>query len=245
MTKATSHRLSGAVCSRDNLSPKDIDALYQLFLTYYRQVDRPTFDRDLAEKEWILTLRDEQGILRGFTTMKLYEVTLQGRPIRAVFNGNTIIDQAYWGEQELVRTWCRFMAQLKQTQPETPLYWYLICSGYRTYLFLPLFFREFYPQHDGPEHCFDRSLADHLGALKFPDEYRDGVVRVSAARECLVADIAVPSEARRRSPHVQFFLDRNPNFLRGDELVCMAEFSWKNTRRTARQALEEVSGIAC
>jgi hypothetical protein len=38
---------------------------------------------------------------------------------------------------------------------------------------------------------------------------------------------------------VQFFLQQNPGYLNGDELVCLAEYSLDNTRRTARTALEE------
>jgi hypothetical protein len=37
---------------------------------------------------------------------------------------------------------------------------------------------------------------------------------------------------------VRFFVDHNPSYLRGDELVCVAEFSLTNLRRRARQIAE-------
>ena len=233
--------LSGTVRPRAEVDPAEADRLYDLFVRYYLNVERATFDRDLAEKDWVLLLRDAAGELRGFTTLKLYDVELLGRRVRAVFNGNTIIDRASWGDQELVRAWCGFMAQLKSHAPSVPLYWYLISSGYRTYLYLPLFFREFYPRHDVETPLFEARLIDCLGRMKFPDEYRDGCVRVAEPRECLRPDLAVPLESRARNPHVRFFLERNRGYLRGDELVCVAEYSLENTRRMAHTALSRLS----
>jgi hypothetical protein len=137
------------------------------------------------------------------------------------------------------------MAELKMREPAVPLYWYLISSGFRTYLYLPLFFKEFYPRHDRGGACFEKDLSELLGRMKFPEEYHDGIVRVSRPRECLRRELAVPPPARLRNPHVRFFLERNPGYLRGDELVCLAEFSLENALRTARQALLEAALVPC
>lgn len=228
-------RLSGIVIPQAGVDPALGDRLFDLFRRYYLRVDRATFDRDLAEKDWVLLLRDPAGEARGFTTMKLFDLPVRGRRVRAVFNGNTIIDRDFWGEQELVRTWCRFMAGLRAELPSIPLYWYLICSGYRTYLYLPLFFHDFHPCHDRPTPPFEAALIETLGRLKFSEEYRDGVVRVAEPRECLLPDLAVPSPRKLENPAVRFFVERNPGYLRGDELVCMAEFTSGNLKRTARE----------
>jgi len=226
-----------SVVARLSISRADADAMYALFGHYYLKVDRVTFDRDLEEKDWVLLLRDGSGDVRGFTTLKLFDVTVHGRPLRAIFNGNTIIDRDCWGDQELGRAWCRFMADLKLETSSVPLYWFLICSGYRTYLYLPFFFRDFYPRHDNKTPAFEAVLIDHLGRMKYPQEYADGVVRVREPRECLQSDLAVPPPHRVSNPHVKYFVDRNSGYLRGDELVCVTEFSLENTRRTAHDAL--------
>ena len=231
--------LQGTVLARETVDGAVVERLYELFVAYYHDVDRSMFDRDWEEKDWALLLRDVEGTVRGFTTMKLYDLDIFGCRVRAVFNGNTITDQACWGEQELVRTWCRFMAELKMDAPSVPLYWYLISSGFRTYLFLPLFFRDFVPRCDRQPAAFEAELRDYLGRMKFPEEYRDGMIRVAKPRECLRPELAVPSPAKLRNAHVRFFVEQNPGYLRGDELVCLAEYSLENTRRTARKALEE------
>jgi len=239
-----SNRLAGSIVARTAIDGELAGRLYSLFVQYYDHVDRVTFDRDLAGKDWVLLLKDGCGIVQGFTTLRLYELTFRSLQIRAVFNGNTIIDRSCWGGQELVRCWCRFMARLKLEAADTRLYWFLICSGYRTYLYLPLFYRSFYPRYGCETPEFEQALIDFLGRMAFPDEYRDGIVRVAGPRECLQADLAVPPAHKQKHSHVKFFVERNPGYLRGDELVCLTEFSYENTMGLARQAFEEVAALS-
>src|SRR5947199_5281201 len=124
--------LTGRVLPRRDVDVATERRLFELFQRYYRNVDELVFRGDLAEKDWVLLLTDPAGDVQGFTTIMLSELELEGRPLRTVFSGNTVIDRAYWGSQELMETWCRFAARLKAEQPEVPLYWFLICSGYRT-----------------------------------------------------------------------------------------------------------------
>ena len=214
---------------RESLSSSEDAELYRLFEQYYSHVSRDLFERDLDDKDWVLMLRDRHGVVKGFTTLKLYDTKLLGRRVRALFNGNTIIDQAYWGEQELVRTWCRFMAQLKMAEPEVALYWYLICSGYRTYMFLPLFFKNFYPRFDGRRFSLERFLVDYFGELKFAQEYNDGGIHMAEPRECLRPELARPSSAKLRNPHVRFFVDSNPGYLGEGQERDMTIFSRKGS----------------
>ncbi len=232
-------RLTASVVEVPSLGAPVTDRLYDLFTRYYGRSDRATFDRDLAEKGWVLLLSDEAGAIQGFTTIMLLETELEGRRLRAAFSGNTIIDRSFWGEQELVRSWCRFLGELRLAAPDVPLYWFLICSGYRTYLYLPLFFETFYPRGDRPTPPFEGALIDHLGRLKFPEEYRDGVVRVREPRECLRPDLAVPLPRKLENPHIRFFFERNPGSARGDELVCVTRIDPDNMKRLARSAVLE------
>jgi hypothetical protein len=232
--------LKGQIIAASSVESSLADRLYELFATYYLQVDRNVFDHDQAEKDWVLLLQDTEKIVRGFTTLKIYDLEMDGRRVRVVFSGNTIIERECWGEQELVRTWCRFMAGLKQERPALPLYWFLICSGYRTYLYLPLFYSEFYPRYDCPTPEPQQRIIDALGRMKFAGEYRQGVVRVRRPRECLQPELGVPDSHKLRNPHVAFFLKKNPGYLTGDELVCITEFSLENTKRLAHRIAREV-----
>lgn len=228
-------KLTGAVIPREEVHSSEVDRMYELFSQLYLHLDRDRFNADLAEKDRVLLLSDSNGIIQGFTTLKLYQAEVEGKRLQAMFNGNTVIHPEFWGEQELVATWCQFMAETKKQTPDLSLYWFLICSGYRTYMYLPLFFNEFYPRYDREPPAFERMLIDHLGKRKYPREYHNGIIHVEEPRECLTPELAEPPAHKKKNPHVSFFLEQNPGWTRGDELVCIADFTLANTRRRAHQ----------
>ncbi|KTD57015.1 hypothetical protein Lsan_2637 [Legionella santicrucis] len=234
-------KLQGSVELVEQCELNTRQRLYEIFIKYYSKTDRETFDKDLNEKQWVLLMKDHDGKIQGFTTMMLYDLVFQGKPIRAVFSGNTIIEKDFWGSGVLSKTWCHFMAYLKLSESDVPLYWYLISSGYRTYLFLPFFYKEFYPRYDKTTPPFEAQLIDTLGHIKFPDEYSNGLVRPLVPRECLQESIAQPPERKLKNPHVAFFLEKNPRYLLGDELVCLTEFSFENNLGAAHSALQKVN----
>ncbi len=240
-----SQQLIGVTQRREDVPVDEVNSYYQLFSQYYRKVDWDVFLDDWLEKEWVITLKDREGVLRGFTTLMLYEMEFKGEPLRAVFSGNTIIEKEFWGEQVLARSWGDFMADRKLEKPEIPLYWFLISSGFRTYLFLPIFFKNFYPSVKQGTPQYEQELIDCLGRMKFPDEYKEGVVRVHKERECLRKDLTQAHRSRKMIEHIQFFQDKNPGHLRGDELVCLAEFSFENNKRLAQTCLNEKKAQLC
>ena len=62
------------------------------------------------------------------------------------------------------------------------------------------------------------------------------MVRFAASRGHLRAEYAQVPDAHRRLPEVAFFLDRNPGYARGDELVCVCELAAGTLRPLARRA---------
>ena len=119
----------------------------------------------------------------------------------------------------------------------TPLYWFLLTKGIKTYGLLPLFFRLFYPNVATPTPVFEQYLIDHLANQKFGSSYlkEHGIVRSVPKADYLKASLAEIPVHRRHKPYVQFFLDRNPGYLHGDELVCLARISTSNFTRIAQR----------
>jgi hypothetical protein len=60
-----------------------------------------------------------------------------------VYSGVTIIRSEYWGTPQLPSTWIKTVLE-KSAEMVQPLYWLLISSGYKTYRFLTVFYKEFY-----------------------------------------------------------------------------------------------------
>jgi hypothetical protein len=237
-----SKRLTGKLRTRTELCDREIRALFEIFSRHYEKVSWNAFLRDLDEKDYIILLCDSvTGEPRGFSTQQILESEHEGRAVRAVFSGDTIIDRAFWGEQELVRAWCRFAGRVLAAEPGTPLYWFLISKGYRTYLFLPLFYREFYPRRGAVASHFEKSVVDLLASEKFGGDYdpRTGLIRFAESHGQLSAELAEIPPARREHPDVQFFLSRNPEYARGQELVCLARIHPDNMKSFAAAAVRE------
>jgi hypothetical protein len=231
--------IQGEILSREALSEPLEDQLYGLYDAHYEGGSRERFGADLREKEWVLLLREPGGAPVGFSTQALMDVEVEGRPVRALFSGDTVIHREFWGSQELTRTWLRFAgAQLARCE-DRPFYWFLISKGHRTYQYLPLFFHEFYPRYDAPTPPFERRLIETLATKRFPEHFRpeSGLIEWRGEHDRLRPELD-GCHRRLRSPHVRFFLSRNPDYHTGTDLVCVAEIHPENLRGWVRQDLE-------
>ena len=224
-------RLQGRLVPVADVTPARRDALFALMDRHYEHVRRPAFDADLDEKQWVILLSDPAtDEIRGFSTQVVLHTEAEGRPIRALFSGDTIVDRAHWGDPTLAHVWGRLALSLIDAAPKAEFYWFLISKGYKTYRFLPLFFREFYPRHDAATPDGARRVLDALARRKFRTGYdaAAGVVRAGPGKDRLRPDVAEVTPERLRDPHVSFFVRRNPGHARGDELCCLAPLTRAN-----------------
>jgi hypothetical protein len=204
--------------------------MMQLFGEHYNPVCPEHFRRDLAEKDHVVLLRDEaSGTLQGFSTLAVYTATAQGREVGVVYSGDTIIRPAFWGTPALPSVWIKRVLALAAEMPQ-PVYWLLISSGYKSYRFLPVFYREFYPRYECPTPPDLQAILDELAQQRFHEQYDPaaGLVRFERGATPLRPGVAEVSEERQRNPHIRFFLARNPGHAQGDELVCLTRISWEN-----------------
>lgn len=201
-----------------------------IYLESYDASSEALFLSDLANKDEVLLVY-AGGELVGFTTVRSFEREWQGRRIRVVYSGDTVIEQAHWGQQALAFAWIARMGALKRESPNLPLYWFLLVKGHRTFRYLPVFGKTFHP-HWSVNRDDLKSLADTLALEMFPGDYNPatGVVEFSQSRGHLKSDLALPSPEELNREGVRFFLDRNPGFRRGHELVCLCEVEEHNMK---------------
>jgi hypothetical protein len=231
--------LTGRVVPVPTLAVTERDRMFELLRGYFANVRRGRFDADLAEKEWVILLTDRaSGAIVGFSTLMRLRVVVDEAPVVAFFSGDTIVARERWNESTLPRLWSRHVFRLAGAETTPRVYWFLISSGYKTYRFLPVFFREFYPTYASPTPPEVKRLLDALGRSKFGPGYdpEPGVVRLPEPAP-LRSGVAELTPQRLRDPHVRFFVAANPGHARGDELACLAELSVANLTRAARRAL--------
>jgi hypothetical protein len=223
------------------LESRTVREMYALYGNYYDSTSLSLFESDLSDKDYVVVLNDETGAVIGFSTLAVLNGEIEGRPLRAIYSGDTIIDRAYWGTQALAFTWLRFAGTVKAQVPDCPLYWFLIVKGHRTYRYLSTFSIDFYPHWELPTPSWAQSIMAGLALRRFKDAYdpERGVVSFAKSRGHLKPAWAAvePEEALR--PDVAFFLRSNPGYDHGDELVCLTELSPGNLRPLARRVFEQ------
>lgn len=243
-------RLIGSVVPCMSLDCADRERMYALFASYFTATSRARFEADLAEKEGAILLRDSRaGEIQGFSTFMRLAAEVDGRSIVAFFSGDTIVEARYWGESLLARLWGKTVFQeadrMVLVNPAAEIYWFLICSGYKTFRYLPVFFREFYPHPQAPAPAQVQRILDVLGRAKFGDRYHaeSGIVQLEHAAP-LRPGVAEITAQRQRDPMVAFFASRNPGHAQGDELACLTRISRSNLTRAAERMLGNFSPAA-
>ena len=211
--------------------------MYHLLARYFDGVSRPQFERDLAEKTWVVRLYRD-GQLVGFTSLLVRDAEFDDEKLTAIYSGDTIMSPEAWGTPALARAWIAAVNRVRSAQPDRRCYWLLLTSGYRTYRFLPVFWRNFYPRWDAQTPGDVTELMTHLAQQQYGDRYdgKSGLVRFDQPQR-LRGGLAGMPEARLADPHIAFFAARNPRHRDGDELVCLTEISEANLTRAGRRMI--------
>lgn len=233
-------RLKGDVIEISQLSRGQINEMFNLFCVYFTYVERAKFDMDLQEKDWVIILKDSvSGQIKGFSTQMLMERQANGAAIKAIFSGDTIIHKDFWGEPTLAKVWLNFVWSLARMYKEAKLYWFLAAMGYKTYRFLPVYFKEFYPCYNKEIPEFEKRLLDSLAFCKYPVEYNKmtGVIQHLSKKETLKPGVADVTAQKLHNPHIDFFIKKNPEYWYGDELACITLVNEENLKPVAYRVM--------
>jgi hypothetical protein len=208
------------------------------------------FDIEGLETQTILAYERDQllcmgrcSIQRRFVNGQIqrvgYESVFDGQTVSVIYSGDTIVAPEAWGTTALSRAWIACVRQLREHYPRGKYYWLLLTSGFRTYRFLPVFWREFYPRFDVATPVNQKNLLDQLACERFGEQYNSekGIVRFKQPQKLRSGLDAVPA-GRNTDPHVAFFLKQNPSHFLGDELVCLTELADENLTRAGRRMIE-------
>lgn len=238
MIQAEKSHVTVSVEAQSGISVSVADEMYELFSRYFEDHERSVFDADLANKDRIILLRAGAELV-GFSTMAITREHFAGEDIAVLYSGDTIIDRQHWGSGQLEMA---FLTTALATREElgVPLYWLLICSGFRTYRYLTSFMQEYWPRWDQPTPRRAQTMLDFLAEKRFGPAYRDGIVRLDGGR--LRAEVSPIDDNRIRQPHVAFFAQINPGHVAGHELACITRFEPDNLSRAGLRVLLKVRG---
>ena len=241
--RCESRDLCAEVVARASLTPLDRREMYRLLETYFTNTSFAQFEQDLAEKDVVILLREPfESSVVGFSTLMTIRARVAGRNVAGFFSGDTIIAREYWGSSLLGRAWLKTVFEetdrMHGFAPETLTYWFLISSGYKTWRYLPIFFRQYLPHPEENAAAFDNAVLRALATQKFGRQYdqRKGIVHLDRANP-LRSGVADITDQRLRDPMVEFFVRMNPGHAEGDELACIAPISRSNLTRAGIRLL--------
>jgi hypothetical protein len=224
-------KLHSIVCDVCRLTPGDRGAMFHLMERSFANMRPDRFEADLGAKQWVILVRaPDDNRLVGFSTQVMLQARVDGRRVRALYSGDTVVDRDYWGDPALAQAWGRFALERIEAHPCGPLYWFLTSKGFRTYRYLPLFFHLYFPRPQQPTPPWERAVIDAFGQVVGHECYDStrNIIRAAAGKDYVRREIAHPGQRRRTDPHIRFFVERNPGFIRGDELCCLAPLTPEN-----------------
>lgn len=229
--------LYARIVSRTVLTPALRHSMLALMHRCYDGVEPERFFADLDAKQLVILLYARQTkTLAGFSTVRLQPERLQGQRIELIFSGDTVIHPDYWGQKVLQAAFGRLILQRKLRHPWRPCVWLLLSKGLKTYLLMRSHFPHSFPQSERPMPPAYQALRDRLAHAWWPDAYQAtrGILHFVPPRDAVKPHL----QALAVDPHVTalpdaaFFLQQNPGYAQGDELVCLAHLRVVDIMRT-------------
>lgn len=233
MPAALTRELRFDLVPPENLDKDAREAMYALMRANYDGVDPERFASDLSGKDLVIVLREPQGAIRGFSTVAFNPGGLGADGYDVIFSGDTIVSPEYWGSPSLSQGFRSVMGGFKAACGNRPLYWFLISKGYRTYLYLPLYFKRYHPAAEAGRSDALSAVADACAQALFGCAWdrTSGVIRFPEPLDRLKPQLAGVAPRKSENPQVRFFLERNPGYAAGDELACVARVEPENLLR--------------
>jgi len=223
--------LKSVVLQVEKMTTEQTDTMYAIMEVYYGNTSYNAFIGELKKKRDVVLLLDEQGIIRGFTTLAVFPYDEQ---TQLLYSGDTIVEKEYWGRHNLSQAWIN-NAMLYAEDFDGVTYWFLLSKGYKTYKYLNTFFNVYYPRVDTETPTNIQHIIDTFAKQQYGEKYRNGVW--IAGNDFLKDEYDFTGEAAKRDKSTAFFLEKNPGYMNGDELICLCEISVNNLNKVGRRVL--------
>ena len=202
---------------------------HNLLLEEFDGVIWDDFIKDFEEKEYAMYLMSE-GRIVGFSTMMFIDVIVEGQNKKLIFSGDTTVLRKYRESFGFAVEMAKLFVRAIDLFPCMEIYYVLISKGYRTYRILPFYFKHFSPSYICETSREEQSIIAAFGQKKYPNQYRhnDGLLMFDGTTQRLKLDSIDAVQPFKGNPHTDFFFKKNPDYLLGNELICIAKVCPEN-----------------
>lgn len=208
-----------------------IEEMHTLFNRYYDNAEFKQFKTDLLDKDHVIILyKKGTPYIKGFSTIKTLNTMVNGKKVRGMYSGDTVVDKEFWGQGTLGNAFLKHLFLEKCKKPLTPLYWFLISKGHKTYLLMANNFVKHYPRYEARTPVKVQEIIHSFASGLFSKHYnvKTGIIHFNNKdKDCLKTNVApITAEMVAKNKRIAFFAKTNKNWFKGDELACVAEMTF-------------------
>ena len=215
--------------STKDLQEEQLKRMFSLMVQYYEKVSIEVFRADIFDKQKVILLLSSDGQIQGFSTIVELSLEAHGKKFIAIYSGDTVLEKKYWGNGALPSAFGQCLWAVKMRNPLTPVYWFLISKGYKTYLLMTNNFPTHFPRFETKTPSKYAQVMDTFYQNRFGSSYDSttGIIRFAANKvSFLKEDVAEIDSGTQQSPRIRFFESKNPGWRQGDELACVAKVTF-------------------
>jgi hypothetical protein len=212
------------------------DEVWQLTSRFY-ETQRSYVEAKLRAHEKLALFRSAgDGGLIGMAAIQADAVDFRGQRLLLIFTSHAIVDERYRGQNLMQRAGARTYLRSCLRHPLRRKFWVFDTFSYRSYLLLPRNLHEFWPRRDRATPDWHAGLMEHYGAMKYGEDWHQGVVHRSAHKR-LLPQTATLAPEMLRNPDLAFFSRMNPGHAEGDMLLCLCPLTFANWWGIVSQAI--------
>lgn len=223
---------------------KIIEKMYLLMYEHYDNINIVKFKRDLYSKDKVFLIYNSEMLI-GFSTLKKMSLKLNEEKIIGLFSGDTIIKKGYsWGLQ-FQKEWIKYCLEESEKNKKLNIstYWFLISKGIKTYMYLPTYFNSYTPKLNYSESEFEKSLKNIYAKKLYGERYieESGIIKNDNTNDYLKENIENINLKKKEDENINFFISKNPNYMQGDELVCLTHISYENLTKLGKRVIKDLN----
>ena len=226
-------RLHVYVCKTELLDEVSVNELYSFLVKMMdSDVSIEAFHHSvLLSYKFAIIARDRKdGSLRGVTLMGIDRKELNGVKFTLIKLGLSFFQNYYRGGPLLYYVFAYHVLKELALHPLTPLYVIGKAFSHKSYSILCNNIARSYPRYDMVTTDFIKSLLNDFGmGVKSPsEEYDPETFVLKRERTSMKHGVAVLQPEDLKDPHIKFFVERNPGWVKGHQLMATGEVRWSD-----------------
>jgi len=180
-------------------------------------------------------LRDTtDGSLRGIYTEAVHEGEIDGKKYKALYLGNTFMYTYYRGSITIAMTMFTSFLRHWWGTPRGVRSFIVFCAAtYKPYLVAAHSYPDLYPtyqNHDSMKAKTFKAVISQVMEKVYPKYWDPEIFKLKMPVESL--DLAPIKDEYLGDPDIQFFKDRNPNYMKGECMACVFPINGFSVLRT-------------